>query len=253
MNPFTDAYKQREVAFYNLKDRYDSGKIRVELKKMIGILPDYLNKNFRVDDQPTPTMFIDNRLWMSLSYMEVQSHYLPIKFAKGKVATAGLGLGYFALRAAKKKSVEKVDVYEINPEVIKFFLETFKHRKTLMNKINIIEGDVREKLKNQTYDLVFLDIYREMLEDKAIDDIAQFRSENDIGDLRVWGEERVFLDALVAHKLTSYVVPSLRQYFRTWQKTKVSDAKGERFTMASLYEPITSAEYADKFLGVLCD
>lgn len=250
-NPFSTAYLLREIDFYGLKEPYSKDGVSVEFGKLMGIKPDYLNKRFRLLKRPIPILRIDGEIWMSITAMEVQSAALAIKRARGVVATAGLGMGYFAMRAANKKSVTRVDVYELDPRIIEFFNSTFKHRK-FFHKINIIQGDVRELMVGKTYDFVFLDIYKSMLEEECIDDIQNFRTENDIGVLHVWGEERVMLDTMQEHKFFHYPVPDMRRYLKQWLRMKFKS--GERWlTLSGLYECVTSEDYCERFLGVLCD
>jgi len=193
INPFDDRLLDRELAFYKLGE-YDEDGIRIVTKKVEGRLGEYLSKGFRTGVH-FPVMFIDGDLWMSLSFSEIQSHYLPIEYANGVVGTGGLGMGYFTLRAAVKDSVERVDVYEIDPRVIKFFKKSFSRRKGF-KKINFIEGDVRQTLKGKEYDFFFMDIYQAMeLNQAMIDDINFVLDVNTVIHYHLWGMERIILAA----------------------------------------------------------
>lgn len=247
-NPFTDGFTAQEIGFYNLDKTYDAGGVRVEMVDPGGRLDDYLNKNWRIQQGwKVPAMWIDGRVWMSLTPMEIQSAYVPITLAGGVVGTAGLGLGYFPLRAASSPDVEEVHVYELNPKVIRFFMEAFKDRPE-MEKIRIHEGDVRKealyskKTKGPSFDFFWMDVYRTLLPDEVIDDIRLFEKSGSFDVYRFWGQERVVLDSLLAGEN-----PKLdyldRAYFSAWKGTPMDPEDDSLGLISNLYEPTTSEEY----------
>ena len=215
INPFENNYLKPELTFYKLTE-YDNHGIKVISPEFSGRCDEYLNKAFHINVK-FPVMYIDGKLWMSLSFSEIQSHYLAIKNAKGIVGTGGLGLGYFTLRVASKDDVERVDVYEINPKVIQFFKDSFSRRKCF-KKINFIEGDVREKIGEQYYNFFFMDIYPVMeLDQQLIDDIHLSYKYDTITNYHFWGQERVLLAACNLGYMDIYDLTSQeRQYFSYW-------------------------------------
>ena len=60
----------------------------------------YFDKSFAF-----PALTKGKRTWMSLIPHEIRTMALPLEKAHGKVATLGLGLGYFAFMAAEKEDV----------------------------------------------------------------------------------------------------------------------------------------------------
>jgi hypothetical protein len=72
-----------------------------------------------------PVLRLGGHVWMSLTPMEVQSSYMPIHLARGRVGTAGLGLGYFVQRVLRKPEVEHVVAYELKVEVLEMYTRTF--------------------------------------------------------------------------------------------------------------------------------
>ncbi|MDQ2831946.1 MAG: hypothetical protein M3Y74_23220, partial [Chloroflexota bacterium] len=114
-NPFTHDYLMRELWFYGAPAEADVGTIAVRRARLGGpgseILDDYLNINMRQETPEVPVLYVEGRLSMSLTWMIVQALAVPIDRARGRVGTAGLGLGYYALRAAAKRVVSAVDVY----------------------------------------------------------------------------------------------------------------------------------------------
>ncbi len=195
---------------------------------------------------------------MSLTWMEIQSAYMPIELAQGTVLTAGLGLGYYPLRAAADEDVDKVVVYEIEPRIIQFFSETFGGRPEFQ-KIEIRQGNVRTDLSpEEQFDVIFMDVYRTLLPDEVIADIKRFRRNvDDPMDYRFWGLEAVLLDAIVNREPvdTTYFE---REFFRTWQKTplwetEAPDNRDERddTTLDQMYDEHTDEEYRYEVLSEL--
>ena len=112
-------------------------------------------------DEPLdyPVLEKDGVPWMSLVPHELLTMKEPIRKAKGKVATCGLGLGYFAFSASQKEDVSEVHVYELDPEIIDFFqtrlLPLFPHKE----KIIIHQKDAFSYVEDGPYDFVFVDTY----------------------------------------------------------------------------------------------
>lgn len=238
VNPFTDRFLEEEVEFYGLRKPYSKNGVQVRLVEPAGRLDDYLNKNWRISDIRVPALYVDGRLWMSLTYMEIQSLYVPITAAGGTVGTAGLGLGYFALRAAALDHVERVDVFEVEPRVVDFFMARFGNRPEA-RKINITVGDARKEMVRRNFDYVFMDVYRTLLGWDAVDDIHLFAEKGSVQEYRFWGQERVLLDGLMAGE-----GPQLsfleKAYFRKWRDTEDPE---EHFMLPELYEPLTDERY----------
>lgn len=103
------------------------------------------------------------RPWMSLVPHEIFTMEKPIKKAKGKVLTYGLGMGYFAYMACLKKEVSSVTVVEKDPSVLSFFK---KHLLPFFPKDKLIlaEEDALEFAKAKekgSYDFLFADIHHD--------------------------------------------------------------------------------------------
>lgn len=247
-NPFTNAFTEEEIDFYDLGEPYSKDGVSVSLVTPSGRLDDYLNMNYRVGDIPrVPILKIDGRVWMSLTPMEIQSAYLPIMMATGIVGTAGLGLGYYPLRAASNPNVEEVHVYEIEPRIIEFFLSSFKGRPEL-DKIQIHHQDVRKLShteKRNGFDTFFMDVYRTMLPEEVVDDILIFQGVDiDLRNYRFWGMEKVFLDSIM-HEERPQISYQDRAYLKTWKNTPLDpdDPELEDEKLSQLYRPTTDEDY----------
>ena len=186
---------------------------------------------------------------MSLAPIEVQSCAVAIAMAHGHVGTAGLGMGYFALRAAAKSDVQEVIVYEQNGDVIAGFNALFGQRPE-RQKITIIKGDVRASMHGRSFDMVYMDPYQYLLPDEVVADAQLFRSTNTIGHYRFWGMERVLLDALIADE-NPYLFPWEAAFFKIWLTTPLEAHDPDGRMMRDLYYPLTDAGFRARVMAVI--
>ena len=195
ISPFTTAYLKQEIDFYNPVP-YEKDGMEVYLKPIEGLtrIDEFFNRGFWDKGPDIPILKKDGSIWMSLTWMEVQSHWLPIQLAHGNVLVGGLGMGYAALRFAAKRDVKKVVVYETDRRVINFFEETKAHREEYA-KIEVIEGDIREVTGE--YDFAYIDIYATLLPDELLEDAGYFVDKEDlsVGTFHFWGQELAVLSA----------------------------------------------------------
>ena len=247
-NPFTDEYMAGEVDFYDLTEPYDKDGVVVKMQNVAGRCDDYLNKNMRFSGIDVPTLFIDKKLWMSMTWMEVQSAYLALERAVGDCATGGLGLGYYTLKLMADDNVDSIDVYEREPRIVDFFKEKFGGRSGF-EKVNFIVGDVREEMVDKEYNHVFMDIYPNLCSSEVISDYKLFNSKNYIEDYNFWTQEKIILAGLVEHDLgTVSLEYDEAAYFRTWRDTPISDTG---YTMSELYQDLPDEEYVREVLEMM--
>tara|TARA_R100001591_G_scaffold59165_1_gene69022 strand:- start:1976 stop:2521 length:546 start_codon:yes stop_codon:yes gene_type:complete len=74
-------------------------------------------------------------------------------FTYSKVLVAGLGLGLIPQDLIINEKCSKVDVVEIDKQLIDYF----KNINVLDSKINLIQGDIFEYTTTETYDLIIID------------------------------------------------------------------------------------------------
>lgn len=107
----------------------------------------------------------NGREWMTLMPNELVTQRFPIKKAKGRVCTYGLGLGYFAFMCAKKDEVESVTIVERDESVIKLFKEMLLPSFEYPEKIEIICADAFEfaakDAPKRNFDYIFADIWHD--------------------------------------------------------------------------------------------
>lgn len=119
-----------------------------------------------------------NREWMTLMPNEIVTQRLPIKKARGRVCTYGLGLGYFAFMCAEKEDVESVTIVERDESVITLFKELllpcFSHKE----KIEIVQADAFEFAEKEAparnFDYIFADIWHDPSD--GVDAYKRFKS-----------------------------------------------------------------------------
>ena len=215
MNPFKDQYTKNEVKKYlkGIDLPYEKDNLIVKLVQPQGRLDDLLNVNFRSASIDVPALFIDNALWMSLSYMECQSHVLPVGRATGNIGTGGLGLGYFVISAATQDTCDSVDVYETDKRVIDFFQTTFCNHPNF-NKIHIFNEDVRT-IKNKSYDYFYMDIYQTLCPNETLEDYELLDINNNICLYQFWGEEKVILESFMNDRDFCLRLDE-RWFFKSW-------------------------------------
>ncbi|MBQ6820410.1 MAG: hypothetical protein IJO26_03845 [Clostridium sp.] len=129
-----------------------------------------------------------NNIWMRISPLEIQSSYMFIKYAKGKVGVVGLGLGFVAQELAKKPSVKEVIVYEVEKDVIDLYYSNFDENK----KIKIINKDAF-KADSNYFDYFFVDIYEYKLEKRVVEDYVALNRLHNIKEYLFWGMEHFLL------------------------------------------------------------
>jgi hypothetical protein len=166
--------------------------------------------------QDVPVLRLDGDVWMSLTPMEVQSNFMAIRLAHGRVGTGGLGLGYFVQRVLEKPEVEYVVAYELREEVLELYRRTFRpHPKLQLRHANA------RLLEGERWDFFYADIYRQLLTPQAIGDMVALCDANRIGMYHWWSIEQAVLEVLGAglgHRLPDWMlntyVPFLRAFMQ---------------------------------------
>lgn len=107
----------------------------------------------------------NGREWMTMMPNEIVTQRAPINTAKGKIATYGLGLGYFAFMTARKKEVESVTIVERDESVITLFKELLLPNFVNKEKIEIVRADAFEfaerEAPKRNFDYIFADIWHD--------------------------------------------------------------------------------------------
>jgi len=252
-NPFTFEYFKKEVAFYGSIPPTKIGDIEYDLTQLGGILRDYFNENYYITDFKIPRLKIKGETWMSITPMEIQSMFIPIHAAEYEVHTAGLGLGYFALKAAAKQEVDSVVVYETHPTIIELFKQNFSDRPEF-GKIEIRQADFLKALRSDGIDqdaYIFSDIYQALNSSEALEHFKEFAPE--YPGYRFWGQERLLLDAIYSYEMVPFTYPMYRSFFSKWLHTSVGEAVGDaslnHVELSQMYKhPIWTEDDCEEFI-----
>lgn len=160
------------------------------LDKVSGRVDGYFYKDFTTLHN-FPTLLENNQVWMSITPMEIDSHWMPIELAYGRVGVAGLGLGYFIQNILDKPEVSEVIVYEINQTIIDLYKQNFgEHEKLTIINTNALN------LQDEYFDFFYNDIYRTLFCDDAIDHMKILLEANHINTYFFWGMEG-YLEAAI--------------------------------------------------------
>lgn len=122
---------------------------------------------FFMNEQSYPAILENDRIWMTVTPMEIKTMQPAVEKAYGRVLTYGLGLGYFPYLVSLKNEVESVTIVEKNKCIIdifnKFILPQFK---AFSAKIKIIHMDAFDYAQkhtfNEQYDFVFTDLWHDV-------------------------------------------------------------------------------------------
>lgn len=111
-----------------------------------------------------PAVLENGREWMTLLPNETVTTAPAIKEASGRVLTFGMGLGYFAFHAARKKEVESVTVVDLSPDVLALFRELILPQIPEKEKIRLVCRDAFDFAEQEmagNFDFVFADIWHD--------------------------------------------------------------------------------------------
>lgn len=179
---------------------------KVELKRVVfggGRLDGYFKDRFlRSKDLPIiPTLYIDNRLFMSVTPMEVESHQLHLKNASGNVLVGGLGMGYYLTQLKNKEDITSITVVEKDLNVINLYKKLMEHNPIAFasDKIKFVHSDIFDYTGELIYDYAYFDIWPSLDENEALEDTNKLISTELIQATKVgfWGMERWFNKQLV--------------------------------------------------------
>jgi hypothetical protein len=230
-NPFSDAFHKAEVENflrYATTNAVQVGSATYGIATVrAAILEDYFNKYWVVDAK-VPLFMRNNETWMSITRMEIQSMWCPIQKAHGRVGTSGLGLGYFAIKAASKPSVTSVDVWEIAPEVIELFDKVHVNLPAeIRAKIHIHNQSIYD-MRDQKFDFFFADHYLDAGGAEMLTDVEPITMQNKIRQYALWTQERYMLELVLNQRIRiSSVDMVTRILFDFWARSGLDKLHGE--------------------------
>lgn len=157
-------------------------------------------------------------LWMSLTPNEINTMRWNINRSRGKVLTFGLGLGYYAYKAAMKEDVEGVYVVEYDKDIIRMFTECILPKMECKDKIHIIECDAYEyasKVRDGEYDYIFVDIWKSFEDIEAYIGMYKLLSGRGIKNVDYW-IEKTFIRSI--YSIVSYGINIPDKYYNEYKE-----------------------------------
>jgi hypothetical protein len=202
LKPYDKSYLNEKINEYN--NLISLGRVgNFEIKK-INNNSEYIDgymyrKKDRINLNVLELHGPDN-IWMRISPIEIESSYMFIKHAKGRVGIVGLGLGYVAQELAKKSDIDEVVVYEIEKDIIDLYYLNFKENK----KIKIINEDAFEA-EGEEFDYFYVDIYEYKFDYRVVEDYEKFNNIHKINEYIFWGMEHFLLSCRYEEIVWVYV------------------------------------------------
>lgn len=121
---------------------------------------------FFTEEFPYPAVLQNGREWMTLMPNETVTTLPAVHRSHGRVVTFGLGLGYFAYRAALRPEVESVTVVELSESAASLFSEYILPQFPSPEKVKLVVKDafafLEEDMKDGDFDFAFADIWHDV-------------------------------------------------------------------------------------------
>lgn len=137
--------------------------------------------------------------WMSITPMELMTQRPGIRFAKGHVIVAGLGLGWMLVEVLRKKKVTKVTLVERSQELVDWILPRLEMMFPQGKKPDVVVDDAYKAIPKMTADVALIDIFEcygsnDFCEDLYYKDPEHRRPDRqcpNIGRVWNWGKAHV--------------------------------------------------------------
>jgi len=158
----------------------------------------------------------ENKTWMSITPMEIESHMLAQHSAKGNVVVAGLGLGMISNSLLQKQSVKRLTILENDAELIKHYSSLLKGDSKALwedsinsGRLQVIECDCKSRISSDNKDVIgkvdylWVDIWATLGTKDAIIDTTFLCKELSPKTCDYWGMELDLIFKMVEEKLSS--------------------------------------------------
>ncbi|WP_420137972.1 class I SAM-dependent methyltransferase [Sphingomonas sp.] len=134
----------------------------------------------------------DQKTWMSITPMELESQEIGIRLARGHVAIFGMGLGWAAAATAAQSAVERVTVVEKDPVVLSMIeeLDIFAQLPENMRaKVHVEQGDAYEWQPQCEVDLLMPDIWLPLISEDRVEEVRHMQQRVRATSIYFWGQE----------------------------------------------------------------
>jgi len=158
----------------------------------------------------------DDRVWMSLSPVEIESLTPHVARMRGNVVIAGLGMGLALYNALLRPAVRRVTVLEQDGEVIALFDAIGGRDWGGPDRFSIERVDAREWRSAEPVDFLYADIWDKVGAAEAAADTRMMCRNLRPKSAGYWGMEADFVSFLARNRCKP---PVTQAQFRSWART----------------------------------
>ena len=156
----------------------------------------------RVRDEALYWMLKHNgKVWMTTSLLDMQSHAVHVKHAKGTVMVCGIGMGVFLYNIALKPEVDRIVAVDINYDIMEWCKERAK-KWDGFDKIQWLVSDARtlqRPILTAHYGMVngpdhlYVDIWPTLMDKRTMTDVTTIQRQVLARNVGWWGHELWFM------------------------------------------------------------
>ncbi len=157
----------------------------------------------------------DNRVWMSLSPVEIESLAPHVAHMRGHVVIAGLGMGLALYNALLRPAVRQITVLELDSEVIALFAAIMRPDLAGSGRFSIEQVDARDWRTTELVDFLYADIWDKIGALEAAADTRIMCRNMRPKSAGYWGMEADFVSFLARNRCKP---PVTQSQFRTWAR-----------------------------------
>jgi len=157
----------------------------------------------------------DNRVWMSLSPVEIESLAPHVAHMRGHVVIAGLGMGLALYNALLRPAVRQITVLELDSEVIALFAAIIRPDMAESGRFSIEQVDARDWRTTESVDFLYADIWDKIGALEAAADTRIMCRNMRPKSAGYWGMEADFVSFLARNRCKP---PVTQSQFRTWAR-----------------------------------
>ena len=157
----------------------------------------------------------DNRVWMSLSPVEIESLAPHVAHMRGHVVIAGLGMGLALYNALLRPAVRQITVLELDSEVIALFAAIIRPDMAESGRFSIEQVDARDWRTTESVDFLYADIWDKIGALEAAADTRIMCRNLRPKSAGYWGIEADFVSFLARNRCKP---PVTQSQFRTWAR-----------------------------------
>jgi hypothetical protein len=157
----------------------------------------------------------DNRVWMSLSPVEIESLAPHVSHMRGHVVIAGLGMGLALYNALLRPAVRRITVLECDSDVIALFTTMMPGDMSGSGRFSIEQADARNWRTAAPVDFLYADIWDKIGAPEAVADTRIMCRNLRPKYAGYWGMEADFVSFLARNRCKP---PVTQSQFRSWAR-----------------------------------